>query len=159
VPNPYDGRVPETVTLRVAAFAELEAATLYELLRLRVDVFVAEQRCAYPDLDGRDTEPATRHLWLERRGAPVAYLRMLAEPGGVARIGRVVVARDARGAGLARRMIADALARIGDRDCILDAQSHLAGFYQQLGFAPTGPEFLEDGIPHIPMRRPASGSV
>lgn len=145
----------DTVTLRVAAFPDLDAATLYELLRLRVDVFVAEQQCAYPDLDGRDTEPATRHLWLERAATPVAYLRVLDEPDGTARIGRVAVARDARRAGLARRLMADALERVGERDCVLHAQSYLVGFYQELGFVATGPEFLDDSIPHTPMRRPA----
>src|SRR5690606_7197202 len=88
----YDDRVPAPASLHVAAFADLDAATLYALLRLRVDVFVVEQRCPYPELDGRDTEPATRHLWLELSRTPVAYLRILAEPDGAARIGRVVVA-------------------------------------------------------------------
>jgi ElaA protein len=80
--------------VRVANFTDLDATTLYELLRLRVDVFVVEQRCPYPELDGRDTEPATRHLWLpdpERGGSPVAYLRLLAEPDQAVRIGRVAV--------------------------------------------------------------------
>jgi ElaA protein len=144
--------VPGTLTLREAAFAELDAATLYALLRLRVDVFVVEQRCPYPELDGRDPEPATRHLWLERDGAPVAYLRLLGEPGGAARIGRVVVAPEARGTGLAGRLISAALARVGERECRLDAQAPLVGFYARLGFAAAGPEYLEDGIPHVPMR-------
>jgi ElaA protein len=141
------------VTQRVAAFADLDAATLYGLLRLRVDVFVVEQQCPYPELDGRDTEPATRHLWLERDGTPIAYLRLLAEPGGVARIGRVAVAPEARSGGLASRLMTAALAQVGDRECVLDAQSHLVEFYAHHGFTPTGPEFLEDGIPHVPMRR------
>ena len=145
--------MPGTVTQRVAAFADLDAATLYGLLRLRVDVFVVEQQCPYPELDGRDTEPATRHLWLERDGTPIAYLRLLAEPGGVARIGRVAVAPEARSGGLASRLMTAALAQVGDRECVLDAQSHLVDFYAHHGFTPTGPEFLEDGIPHVPMRR------
>jgi ElaA protein len=147
--------VPGTIILRAATFAELDTATLYALLRLRVDVFVVEQRCPYPELDGRDLEPATRHLWLERDHAPVGYLRMLAEPDGTVRIGRVVVARSARRAGLAGRLLAAALAEAGGRTCVLDAQSRLVGFYRGLGFTPTGPEFLDDGIPHVPMRRPA----
>jgi ElaA protein len=142
-------------TLHAASFAELDAATLYALLRLRVDVFVVEQRCPYPELDGRDTEPSTVHLWLVDDGAPVGYLRLLCEPDGSARIGRVAVARPARGAGLASRLMAAALARVGDRDCVLDAQTPLVGFYRRLGFSPTGPEFLDDGIPHVPMRRTA----
>jgi ElaA protein len=146
--------VPDTV--RAAAFAELTTATLYALLKLRVDVFVVEQRAAYPELDGRDTEPATRHLWLERAGAPVGYLRMLAEPGGAVRIGRVVVARPERGSGVAGRLLAAALARVGDRECVLDAQSPQVGFYARRGFVATGPEYRDDdGIPHVPMRRPS----
>ena len=65
--------------LHVAAFGELSARTLHDLLKLRVDVFVVEQECAYPELDGRDTEAGTLHLWLERDGAIAAYLRILAD--------------------------------------------------------------------------------
>lgn len=139
--------------VRTAGFGELDTATLYGLLRLRVDVFVVEQGCPYPDLDGRDTEPATRHLWLERAGAPMAYLRMLAEPDGTVRISRVVVAPAARGGGLASRLLAAALEQVGDRECVLAAQAHLADFYARLGFTPTGPEYLDDRIWHLPMRR------
>lgn len=145
--------MPAALTLQVAGFAELDTATLYALLRLRVDVFVVEQQSPYPDLDGRDLEPSTLHIWLAGVGQPVAYLRLLSEPDGTARIGRVVVARKARGAGLAGRLMAEALAQVGDRECVLDAQSPLIDFYARLGFTPTGPEFLEDGIPHVPMRR------
>jgi ElaA protein len=144
------GRVQPT--LHVAGFAQLDATTLYALLRLRVDVFVVEQRCPYPELDGRDPEPSTVHFWLARDAAPVAYLRLLEEPGGAARIGRVAVAKPARGAGLASRLMVAALERVGDRECVLDAQSPLVDFYARLGFVVTGPEFLDDGIPHIPMR-------
>jgi ElaA protein len=137
----------------VAPFADLDARTLYDLLRLRVDVFVVEQKCAYPELDGRDTEPETRHVWLSRDGAPVAYLRILADPGGVARVGRVVVAPAARGTGASGRLMATALEQIGDRPSVLDAQAHLVRFYERYGYVVTGPEFLEDGIPHVPMAR------
>ncbi|MEV4710213.1 GNAT family N-acetyltransferase [Micromonospora sp. NPDC049374] len=139
--------------LRAASFAELDARTFHDLVRLRVDVFVVEQECAYPEVDGRDVEPGTRHLWLARDDAPVAYLRILADPGGVARIGRVVVAPEARGAGHAGHLITAALAEIGDRPCVLDAQSHLVDFYTRHGFTVSGPEYVEDGIPHTPMRR------
>ncbi|HEY9410358.1 MAG TPA: GNAT family N-acetyltransferase [Jiangellaceae bacterium] len=143
-------------TQRSASFAELDAGTLYALLKLRVDVFVVEQECAYPELDGRDTEPDTRHLWLEDDHGPAAYLRILADPDDVARIGRVVVRADARGRQLAGQVMAAALTEIGDRAGILSAQAHLVGFYRRFGFVPTGPEFLEDGIPHLPMARPAA---
>ena len=138
----------------VAAFGELDIHTLYALLKLRMDVFVVEQACPYPELDGRDTEPGTRHVWLTGdSGAPTAYLHVLDDPGG-ARIGRVVTAPHARGGGLARRLMDTALEVIGDRTARLDAQTHAAGFYAGYGFTPDGPEFLEDGIAHIPMSRP-----
>lgn len=140
--------------VRTARFADLDPTTLYALLRLRVDVFVVEQRCPYPELDGRDLEPDTRHLWLERAGTPVAYLRILTEPDGAARIGRVVVAPAHRGQGLARRLLTEALAQLSGHRCVLAAQTYLVDFYASFGFAPVEDEFLEDGIPHISMRRP-----
>jgi ElaA protein len=137
----------------VAAFGELDVHTLYALLKLRVDVFVVEQACAYPELDGRDAEPGTRHVWLAGdSGAPAAYLRILDDPGG-ARIGRVVTAPHARGGGLAGRLMEAALRVVGDRTTRLDAQTQAAGFYAGYGFAADGPEFVEDGIPHVPMVR------
>ncbi|MEU5787323.1 GNAT family N-acetyltransferase [Micromonospora purpureochromogenes] len=144
---------PQTIQVRVAAFADLDARTFHDLLRLRIDVFVVEQHCPYPELDGRDVEPGTRHLWLERDGAVLAYLRILADPDGAARIGRVVVAPVARGGGHAGRLMAEALRLVGDRPCVLEAQSYLVDFYARHGFAVTGPEYVEDGIPHVPMRR------
>ena len=146
------------VTLRTALFADLDTWTLYALLRLRVGVFVVEQECAYQELDGRDTEPTTEHLWLAADDRePVAYLRILADPDGVARIGRVCVATTARGGGQARQLMDVALDRVGDRPCVLDAQTYLRGFYERLGFAVTGPEFFDDGVPHVPMRRATAG--
>lgn len=141
--------------LHVASFAELDTRTLYDLLRLRVDVFVVEQKCAYPELDGRDTEPETRHVWLSRDGAPVAYLRILSDPDSVARVGRVVVSPAARGTGAAGRLMAAALDEVGGRPSVLDAQAYLVRFYERYGYTVTGAEFLEDGIPHVPMARPA----
>jgi len=142
--------------LRTARFADLDAVTLYALLRLRVDVFVVEQRCPYPELDGRDTEPGTIHVWFEEEGRLVAYLRILEEGRG-ARIGRVCTDAAHRGAGLSRRLVAAALDLIGNRETVLDAQSHLVAFYARFGFEQVGPEFVEDGIPHIPMRRDPAG--
>jgi ElaA protein len=163
VPTPvYDRRVISQLALHRATFDELDAATLYAILRLRTDVFVVEQRCAYPELDGRDLEPGTRHLWLappERPREPSAYLRVLAEADGSARIGRVCVAPAGRGAGLAADLMADALQLIGESTtAVLDAQTYLVGFYRRCGFVDDGPEFVEDGIPHLPMRRAAAGS-
>lgn len=138
---------------RAAGFHELDAATLYGLLKLRVDVFVVEQQCAYAELDGRDAEPGTRHLWYERDRVPVAYLRVLDSDGPVARIGRVATAKDSRGLGLATQLMAAALAVIGDKPIVLDAQSDVVSLYERYGFEVAGPEFVEDGIAHMPMRR------
>ncbi len=136
-------------------FADLDPATAYSCWRLRQDVFVVEQDCAYPDLDGRDLEPGTRHLLLrDPAGALLGYLRVL-DDGAVARIGRVVLDRSARGRGLADLLMASAVAGLGDRACVLAAQAPLTGFYAAHGFVVDGPGFLEDGIPHVPMRRPA----
>ena len=135
--------------------ADLTVAELYDVLALRNRVFVVEQECAYQDLDGRDLEPGTRHLWIGAP-APVAYLRLL-DDGGVARIGRVLVDREHRGAGLAERLVRRALELVGDQESRLDAQSYLQGWYARFGFRPAGPEFVEDGIPHVPMTRPGAG--
>jgi ElaA protein len=142
------------VILQAARFAELGPATLYALLRLRVDVFVVEQTCPYPELDGRDVEPGTVHLWLEHDGAPASYLRILEDPDA-ARIGRVCTAAAHRGGGLSGRLLTAALELVGDRPSVLDAQAHLAGYYARFGFEIAGSDFVEDGIPHVPMARPA----
>jgi ElaA protein len=144
---------PQTTEVRIASFADLDTRTFHDLLKLRIDVFVVEQACPYPELDGRDLEPGTRHLWLTRGGDPVAYLRILADPDGAARIGRVVVAPEARGGGHAGRLMAEALEVVGNRPCVLEAQSHLVAFYARHGFAVSGRDYVEDGIPHTPMRR------
>jgi len=136
-----------------AAGPDLSAAELHGLLRLRVDVFVVEQRCPYGEIDGRDLEPATVHLWAGVRTEPSAYLRLLTEAGGVHRIGRVCTAPEARGRGLVRRLMAEAIAEIGDDSCVLSAQAHLTGLYGGFGFTPDGPGYDWDGVPHVPMRR------
>ncbi len=141
--------------LHVVRFADLDVATLYALLRLRTDVFVVEQLCPYPELDGRDVEPTSLHAWLDDGSGPVAVLRVLAGPGGTRRIGRVCTRADARGRGLSGRLLTDVLAVLGPVETVLDAQSHLRGWYARFGYAADGREFIEDGIPHVPMRRPA----
>jgi ElaA protein len=144
-PEPHD-------EVRVASFRDLDVTTLYAILKLRVDVFVVEQKCPYPELDGRDDEPGTRHVWLTRGDAILAYLRIL-DDGSTERIGRVVTATDARQGGHASRLMAHALTVIGNRPSTLEAQSHLTDFYSRFGYTVAGPGYLEDGIPHVPMRR------
>ena len=138
--------------VRVARFEELDAHTAYRLWALRSQVFVVEQDCPYLDLDGRDAEPSARHLWVEVDGLPVSTLRLLDDDGEGLRIGRVATAESARGKGLGAALVRAALELAGERDVVLDAQSHLADWYAGLGFVPDGRGFVEDGIPHTPMR-------
>ncbi|MET8994397.1 GNAT family N-acetyltransferase [Amycolatopsis sp. NPDC004169] len=139
-------------TLHDATGPELTALQLHDILRLRVDVFVVEQKAAYPELDGRDLLPDTRHLWFSDAGSVLAYLRVLADPGGIRRIGRVATAAPARGQGLAARLMEAALTIPGEY--VLDAQTYVQGFYARYGFVAEGAEYLDDdGIPHIKMRR------
>jgi ElaA protein len=137
-------------------FVDLDAHTAYSLWQLRQQVFVIEQDCPYPDLDGRDAEPDARHFVLVEESAVIGALRLL-DDGEWLRIGRVVVAESARGRGLADRLMRAALAEVGDRPVRLDAQTGLAGWYASFGFEATGPEFVEDGIPHLPMARGDAG--
>jgi len=140
-------------TIHDHLFAEIDALTFHDIVKLRVDVFVVEQACAYPELDGRDTKPATRHVWVSEpdSGRPIAYLRMLAEPGAT-RVGRVTTRADHRNEGLAGMLIDHAIATAAG-DVVLDAQLYLVDWYSTRGFEATGPEFLDDGIPHVPMIR------
>ena len=117
-------------------------------------MFVVEQRSPYRDIDGRDLEPGTRHLWLGPIPAePLAYLRLLAEPDGTARIGRVCTAATARGGGHSALLMAAALDLVGDGPCVLDAQAYLVASTGGSGSRASGAEYVEDGIAHVPMRR------
>lgn len=136
-----------------APLAELEPATLYAILALRSAVFVVEQDCVYQDPDGRDLEPDARHLWIEQDGTVVATLRLLIDPDGRARIGRVATAVGARGGGLAADLMHRAMALAGEREIVLGAQSYLEAWYAGFGFVRDGADYVEDGIPHLPMRR------
>ncbi|MCD5314224.1 GNAT family N-acetyltransferase [Kineosporia babensis] len=148
------------MTLHRAAWADIDSATLYALMKLRVDVFVVEQECPYPELDGRDLEPGTEHLWSADEAGPTAYLRVLDDPDGRLRIGRVCTRADARGRSLAGKLMTAVVAGLEPgREAVLDAQAHLTGWYARYGFTAGGPEYLEDGIPHVPMNRPADQSV
>jgi ElaA protein len=149
-----------TVALRRSRAQDLEAAALYELLKLRVEVFVVEQACPYPELDGRDLLPETRHYWLEAPGGQVvSTLRLMEEHSGGGksfRIGRVCTRRDARNQGHTNRLMQAALAEVGDYACRIDAQTYLEEMYSRHGFVRAGEEFLDDGIPHVPMLRPGT---
>jgi ElaA protein len=146
---------PVSTTLHREWAADLTPDRLYALLRLRIDVFVVEQDCPYQELDGRDLEPTTRHFWIASgtdQKVPLAYLRLLEDAGGF-RIGRVCTDRSARGTGLSRRLMEAALAEIGGRHAVLEAQVQVADLYAAFGFRPDGEPYLEDGIQHVTMRR------
>lgn len=149
-----------TVALRRSWAKDLDAATLYELLKLRVEVFVVEQACAYPELDGRDLLAETRHFWLEQPdGDVIATMRLMEEHTGGSksfRIGRVCTKATARGQGHTTRLLQAALAEVGDYRCRINAQTYLEEMYSNHGFIRDGDEFFDDGIPHVPMLRPGS---
>jgi ElaA protein len=141
--------------------SELSARQLYEILRLRSEVFVVEQQCIYQDIDGQDLHADTCHLLGWDGGQLVAYLRLLdpATQGGNVVIGRVLTAAAARGTGLGHTLLANALEQAAERwpqvPIYLSAQAHLQGYYGRYGFIAQGQEYLEDNIPHIAMRRGA----
>lgn len=139
------------MNIEAVPFEALDISAAYDVWRLRQQVFVVEQACPYPDLDGRDDEPGTRHVLLRDGVRLVGYARVL-DDGATWRIGRVVLAAEARGRGLADTVMQTALDVCPDRDIVLDAQAPLAPWYATFGFEIAGEEFLEDGIAHLPMR-------
>jgi ElaA protein len=136
------------------AFAELTPHQVYGILGLRSEVFVVEQAAAYLDIDGRDVEAATRHLWFEDDAGTVLATARVLDDGDARRIGRVVTRPDHRGRGLAGALVAHALTSTAG-PWRLDAQSYLLAWYEGFGFVADGPEYEDDdGIPHVPMLRP-----
>ena len=139
--------------LQVKRFEELTAAELYAILKLRVNVFVVEQNCPYPELD--DLDQQALHVWLEDEEGIEAYLRVLDK--GVksphAAIGRVVAVKRRMGLGtqIVQAGIKAAREYFGADAVYLEAQTYARGLYEKLGFHQISEEFLEDGIPHIQM--------
>lgn len=138
------------------SWAELDTRALYALLQLRAEVFVVEQDCVYQDLDDRDAH--AWHLLGWQDGRLVACARVL-PPGQAydcAALGRVITGARIRGKGLGRpmmrRVMRCAWDQLGHGDLKLSGQAHLAPFYSSLGFQVCGDGYLEDGIPHVPMR-------
>ena len=138
-------------------FEELTVLELHDLLKLRVDVFVVEQTCAYQEIDGEDTNAI--HLFTrDEKGEMVAYSRILPAHGdGLPHVGRVVIHPDARGKGMATRAMEEALVILqdlfGTRRSALAAQAHLEQFYARFGYVRTGADYIWDGIPHVDMER------
>lgn len=137
-------------------FDELSVRTLHDLLKLRVDAFVVEQRCAYAEIDGRDTD-CTHVLAFD--GTQLVACCRIVPPGGdgMPHIGRLVVHPDHRGHGIAHRLMEHALKACGEQygptPVALAAQHQLEAFYAQHGFKSTGPVYDWDGIPHVDMVR------
>ena len=138
-------------------FSELTTLELYEILRLRSAVFVVEQECIYQDIDNKD-QKAT-HVSGYKNGELVAYTRVF-QPGDyfdTTAIGRVVVEKKSRQYGYGKEIMKKTLDHIIsnnlDKKITLSAQKYLVSFYEDLGFAVVGEEYLEDGIPHIAMEK------
>lgn len=149
------------VDIEALGFDDLDGRTAYALWRLRQDVFVVEQASPYPDLDGRDLDPTTRHVLLRLDGDLAGCARVV-DDGDCVRISRVALAAAARGRGLGDALVdatlAAAEALAAGRELRLDAQTRLAGWYERWGFAVCGPEFDDGGVAHLPMLRPSPGS-
>ena len=145
------------VTWHCLPFSELTTHQLYELMRLRVDVFVVEQNCPYPELDGHDTLPGTQHLLGYRDNVLVAYARLL--PAGTTydnvSIGRVGTLKTERREGMGHKLLRQAIAYCCEQwpGCVIEigAQEYLKDFYRSYGFVQTSEMYLEDGIPHVDM--------
>ena len=149
-----------TAALHRAWAKDLDVPTLYKLLKLRVEVFVVEQARPYPELDGRDLLAETRHFWLEAPdGDVMCTLRLMEEHAGghkAFRLGRLCTERSARGQGHTTRLLRAALAEVGDYPCRINAQIYLMDMYAQHGFVRDGDDFVDDGVPHVPMVKPGS---
>ena len=133
--------------------SELAPEVLYAILRLRSEVFVVEQACVFLDIDGLDLAPGARQLWIAGAdGAVLATARVLAD-GASSRIGRIATRSDHRGQGHAGRLLEHFLASSAG-PWQLNGQSYLIDWYRGFGFEIDGEEYLDDGIPHVPMARP-----
>jgi ElaA protein len=143
------------------SWSELTTGELYEIVKLRTDVFFVEQKVDESELDRRDTEPSTMHLWIPGDDGDVAaYLRVLRdeqpEYADALRLpGRVVVGAPYRGRGLAQHLLRRVIELYGSESLLLHSQSYITGLYAAFGFVPVGDEFDEAGIPHRTMYRPA----
>ncbi|HJJ74748.1 MAG TPA: GNAT family N-acetyltransferase [Methanocorpusculum sp.] len=140
--------------LLVKHFTELSAAELYAILRARQDVFVVEQNCPFPEIDGKDLD--AYHLWFEENGEILAYARVLDR--GVSfetpAVGRVISIR--RREGLGSRILSEGIRiareKYSAEAVMLEAQVYARKLYEKQGFVQVSEELLEDGIPHIIMR-------
>lgn len=160
-------KASDSFSWKQCTFDQLTSREVYLLAKLRIDVFVVEQACAYPELDGQDLSGDTTHILAMAHELPVAYARILAPRANSVNgeevsdnsvyIGRVVVARSHRRQGLATTLMNRALRHcerhFAHHDQALAAQVTVESFYKTLGFAPCSEPYLEDGIAHVDMVR------
>lgn len=136
--------------LQIKSFQELNIKELFEIYKLRVSVFVVEQKCYYQEVDDLDLQ--SYHVWLEENGRILAYARIFLEDG-VAHIGRVIATQ--RRCGLGTKIVQACIESIQEKyevDTIrLEAQVYARRLYENVGFQPTSDVFFEDGIEHIQM--------
>jgi len=141
--------------ISIKGFHELSNDELYEVLRLRSEVFVVEQQCVYQDMDEKDQKAL--HVLGHNKEGLVAYTRIFKSGDYTdnASIGRVVVKANARKYGYGKEIMKSSIqaidARFGEKKIHVSAQLYLERFYQELGFEQIGKGYLEDGIPHIGM--------
>lgn len=135
---------------------DIPTRTFYRVAQLRQEVFIVEQDCPYLDLDGRDLLATTTQIWAEdANGEIAATVRILDESAhepGLRSIGRVVTAPAWRGRGVAAALVQTAIDACAEHPILIHAQAYLEAWYGRFGFVTCGDEFLEDGIPHLPMR-------
>lgn len=142
---------------KIKSFEEITTSELYEIIKARVDVFVVEQNCPYPDLDGYDQKAI--HLWAEQDNTVLAYCRIFDKEIKYSEtsIGRVLTSEQGRGKNLGKQLIQYAVETIENRfktsEVRISAQDYLLKFYSYFGFEDTGKKYLEDNIPHTEMFR------
>ncbi len=145
---------PGEPTVHVAEFDDLTPAQLYGILQLRVQVFTVEQDCAYQDLDGKDRLPGTLQLW-SQDGEEVASTLRILHAGDDRIVGRVATGEPFRGQGRSGALLRRAIVLCAGHAIDISAQAHLQRWYESFGFVRHGDGYLEDGIPHVAMRRKA----
>jgi ElaA protein len=152
-----------TSQLHHKTWGEFTPDDVFEMAVLRSEVFFLEQKITEEEFDSLDRDPATQHLWFSDERGMLGYLRIVHDPASQDRhqgipdsLGRMVVRKDARGHGLAQKLMAAALTIAGDKPLYLHAQTYVSPLYAKFGFVEHGDVFDEAGIPHILMIRHAS---